>query len=430
MVGSGMYGRPDTDSYRELKTMTTTNNDPTVPLTSAAAAVGDGYHNLFTDYALLQRVAQLESGATTASTGIDALRDGVVAYSEFSYSGQPTAGQTWTIGSNVYEARGAAASLSNDAYIAVLIGSTADDTYANLVAAINGTAPYWHASIFQTDGETAALGRGTANVVASQDATGNVVYLYRAATPGGTKLKGAPGSIALSDTVANGGPWKLTNLNTSVGIETAKITKQATVVHTVAAGDLTASQPLLVPVPFAPVAWRVAVFDANGVPRAPYIEVTVPTAVNGQNFLGLNLNDATPTGANKSVVTIPAAAAKTCSGYWAPPSGRDVRITNYETVIRNSIAGGTLTGDVKKTTAAGSQTNWATAAAIASSTNDPTSFTPDDVALPHDLGGSEYVELGNVGGSGLTAPTEVTWIVTWAEKVVATDKLMITVYGV
>ncbi len=410
--------------------MATSYNDPSIPLPLAAAITGEDYHNLFKDYALLQRISNLESDAATVETDVADLAEGVVAYSEFPYSGQPTAGQTWTIGGDVYEARGAAASLSDDAYIAVLIGSTADDTYANLAAAINNTAAYWHASIFQSDGTTAALGRGTENVLAAQDATGNVLYLYNAVSPGGAKKKGAAPSLVLSDSVANGGPWKLTNLNTSVGTGVAQITKSLTTKHTVAAGDLTATQPLLLPVPFAPLAWRIDVFDANGVRREPYIEVTVPSAVGGQNFLALNLNDTTPTNPNKAVVTVPVAASKSGSGAWAPPTGRDVRITKYELVIRDAVAGGTLTADVKKTVAAGTQTNWASAVDVAAfGAHDPTDLTPDDVAVPHDLGGTEYLELTLNGGSGLTAPASGTFILSWAEKVVATDVLMLSVYG-
>lgn len=378
-----------------------------------------------------ERLNEIQDDVSNVDSAAADLSSTAIAVLEFPYTGQPTAEETLVIGGDTYQAIVAGGSVTNDAYIAFLRGATARATYLNLVDVVNAKIGL-HTNLFKTDDVTPALAAGTENVrmehVAGGDTATGKVYLFNADAPGGNKLPGAAPSLVVSDSLTNGGPWKLLNLN--LAISAAAQTKYAAVPHTIVAGDLSQAQPVLVAVPFTPSFVRVTVVDANGVQRAPYIEATIPAAIGGQDYVALNLNDTTPTGPNKTVVTHDVAASTAREGYFSPPTGRDIRIVGYELILDEAVAGGTLVGNIKKTTAAGAETDWATAVNVAGfSAHDPTAFTPDDVALPHDLAATESVMLGLTAGVGLTAPLNATWNVLWAEKVVDTDKLLIEIWG-
>lgn len=218
-----------------------------------------------------------------------------IPYSELPYSGQPSDTETWTIGGDVYEACTAAGSVAADSRIAVLIGSDADATYANLVAAINAdNKTDQHPTLFRTDDTTPARANGREKFRAVQDTANNIVYLYRAKRPGGVDLEeGSAPSVALSDTVSNGGPWKHLNANLSVAGAGALMDKSADLVHAVTAANISAGS-VKIPLPFTPRSFIAQVRTSAGVPIwAADLTVTVPTAVAGQAFLGLTLNPGT-----------------------------------------------------------------------------------------------------------------------------------------
>jgi hypothetical protein len=137
-------------------------------------------------------------------------------------STNPTATDTLVIGGDTYEFQAAAADLADDTFIAVEIGGSAAATLTNLIAAINGTADAAHATIFQTDSTTPALGRGTTQVVAST--AGGILYIAYSKAQGESvssytlldwaTLPATLPSIALTDTLtAAGAVWSVANMN-------------------------------------------------------------------------------------------------------------------------------------------------------------------------------------------------------------------------
>lgn len=217
-----------------------------------------------------------------------------IPYSEYPYTGQPSDTQTVTIGSDVYEFCTDAGSVAADTRIGVVIGASADATYANLVAAINAkNKTNEHPTLFRTDDTTPARANGRENVRAVQDATGDVVYLYLAKSPGSTDLvEGDAVSLVVSDTASNAGPWKHLNLNLTVGAAADLAYKAADIVHTVVTADLTGTSKI--PLPFAPVSYQVSCYSSAGLLlKQPDVIITVPAAVSGQNFLGVKLDAAT-----------------------------------------------------------------------------------------------------------------------------------------
>lgn len=224
------------------------------------------------------------------------LAKAAIPYSELPYSGQPSDTETVTIGSDVYEFCTAAGSVAADTRVAVVIGGSADATAQNLTDAINASSKTGeHATLFRTDGTTPARANGTEKFLAVLDATNNIIYLYQAKRAGSTELVEGDGpNIALSDTATNVGPWKHLNANLSVGGAGALMSESADLVHTVVAANLTGTSKI--PLPFAPRSWQVSCYSAAGLLlKQPDVIVTVPAAVSGQNFLGIQLDAATGT---------------------------------------------------------------------------------------------------------------------------------------
>ncbi len=83
--------------------------DPSVPLTAVAAAQADALAPAFALYATHQRVANLESGASTqglslatAEAALEDITAGHVAFNTIAIAVNPTATDTITIGADVY----------------------------------------------------------------------------------------------------------------------------------------------------------------------------------------------------------------------------------------------------------------------------------------------------------------------------------------
>ncbi len=195
--------------------------------------------------------------------------------------------------------------------------------------------------------------------------------------------------------------------------------------------DLAATQPVKVPVPFTPTAWQVSVRDSGGrLKSAADVKVTVPTAVAGQAFLGLAFNSAVAGDAGVEVrdLVITAVASSSRNGYFSAPN-RPVRILQVDGTVKVAVAGGTLTFDAVKTTAAGVETVLASAVNIATlAAHDPTSIAFDDAALPQSLAATDKLDFQVNGGGGLTA-IDVSVAAHYVVLVEAGDVVFVDVYG-
>lgn len=137
-------------------------------------------------------------------------------------STNPTATDTITIGTDVYEFVAAAGQVADDANIAVEIKGSAALTQAELVAAINGTADAEHPTIFlATAGTTPAVGRGTMSVAAEVDS--DVLYVSYTNVQGRdpslltlADWKDLPAtlpSLPTTDTLTAAVAWNVSNMN-------------------------------------------------------------------------------------------------------------------------------------------------------------------------------------------------------------------------
>lgn len=412
--------------------MSTDYTDPTTALSAEDAARADQYHNLFRDYAVLTRMRQVQADVASALAGVSTLAEGVVAYNELAYTGLPTDTNTVTIGADVYEFCTAAGSVAANGNIGVVIG-TSNATAQNLVNAINGLGTGdVHPTLFRTDGTTPAHSDGTENVLAVY--TAGKIYLYNADAPGGTKVEGAAPSLAFSDTADNYGPFKWSNFNLSTGAGYAGTAKALHTKVVVAAGDLTATQPLLVPVPFAPQSWNVQARDAAGVAVDGYVAVTVPAAVAGQDFLGLDIAPTSPTTLKRKEFVLPLGAGGIATHFeWNPPRG--VIPQSYKFVRGATLVGATLTIALDRITRSTGavQAALSTAVDVAGGTNDvEQAFTPSVsmASSAHAIAATQGLKGTLKPDATATAPGSVTFIVEYIERLIATDVVMLDVYGV
>lgn len=368
--------------------------------------------------------------ALNAAVGV-----GQIAMSSFGYTGQPSDTETLTIGADVYEFCTALGATANTTNIGVVIGATARATYDNLVAAINATdVDGLHATLVDSAADPCPA-NGTEDVLAvavnGGDTATGTIYLYAAAATGGAKAEGAGPNIALSDTATNGGPWRKLNLNLSFGAGFAAATKQAHLKHTLVAANLTDSQPVLVPLPFAPQSWTLQIRDAAGVAKPDaYCAVSVPAAVGTQNFLGLTFTPTSPTSLKREVITIPVTASASQFANWNPPAG--VVPVGYK-FVRGGNAPGTCTVAVDRITKATGaiETALSTAVNVAAGTNDvEQTFTPS-VAISgtnHAITAAQGLKFTVAAGAG-ASPPPITMVVEYYEPAIATDVVHLSVYG-
>ena len=363
---------------------------------------------------------------------------GVIAMSSFAYTGQPSDTETLTIGADVYEFCTAAGSVASDTNIGVVIGGTARATYDNLVAAINASdADNAHATLFQTDDTTPAVANGTEDVLAVAVNGGNTatgtIYLYAADATGGDKVEGAGPDIALSDTATNGGPWRKTNLNLTFGAGYDGATKQCHGKHAIVAANLTDTQPVLVPLPFAPQSWNVQVRSADGKlkPNA-YAAITVPAAVGTQNFLGVDVKPTLPTVLQRATIDIPLVDNDISIATLFLGVSHDIRAISYAC---GEDPGSTLVASIDKITAS----TGAVVAALTSSEDlaggtqagQVTALTLDEAGgdIPIDVTALQGLLFTVTAGNGTVAPRSVTFFVDYIETAAATDVIFVDVYG-
>ncbi len=415
-----------------IRTFPTPPSDASVVLTDDHVAEANLQSHVLRDWALVERVKNtartvqvIEGQITTlqAATG-----SGIVASAVFPYTNNPVAAETLIIGADVYEFVATGGDLSDDTYIGVVREAAADDTYANLAAAINATTVgNAHAELFQTDSTTPALANGTENVLAVHVPGDNKVYLFAADAPGGTKVEGSAPNIALSDTATNGGPWEPTNLNLALGAANAPITQVAHVVHTVVAGDLSATQPLKMPVPFTPVAVKVAVVSADGVAQPNrYVEAAVGTAVGAQEYVDIDLVPAVP-GASRSSMTVnvPLLPNDTSEVLVVAPRGAKALeiLVRRGTTALASVGGGILFNVERNGTSM-----------LATGALDAEAFTAGYAskalsAMQVDITAGDTLRFSLVSDNADATGEGVSVDFAFYEKVIATDVLFIDVYG-
>lgn len=163
--------------------------------------------------AKMKAAVEVLDDAVEAPAGVAAVAleksAGVIPLASINLATQPTAADALTIGDTTFEFVAAAGSLAADGNVAVDRGANAAAAQTNLVAAINGTAPSPHPTIFKTNGTTKAKSRGAEKVFAW--VASNVLYIVPADRPGGTPVAESP-ALDLSDTLTAAVAWSVASL--------------------------------------------------------------------------------------------------------------------------------------------------------------------------------------------------------------------------
>lgn len=265
--------------------------DPSVPLTAVAAVTADTLAPAFALYGTHQRIASLESGASTqgvslasAEAALEDATEGHVAYNTIAIAVNPAAGDTITIGADVYEFVAAGGDVAADTNIGVVRGADAATSMANLIAGIHATyQSSLGTGLFQTDSSTPALKNGTENVFAFY--AGGVLNIQAANAPGGNLVSGTTPDIACSDVLTEVTAWTFANLNLSTG-GSFRPTKVARVAFAVTGGQISAGSVVVrVPVQSADMVAYFSVFTAAGVEKHTHTDSVAVAAVAGSTTL-------------------------------------------------------------------------------------------------------------------------------------------------
>ncbi len=382
-------------------------------------------------FSMSERIAELEADSIASTAEVAALAGGTSPFNAIIYTDQPTSEETLRInvsgGADLYfQFLDAGDPVTNDAYIAVLIEAAVDDTYANLVAALNRTAlPNGIENVAE---DAQALYLGTQPLKGIQSTGTNTVYIFQADTAGGTPIVGAGSNIAFTSTLSNATLLR-TNMNLSPAVENAS---RAAINRTISAADLALTQPVQFAVPFLPTGAVLQVFDSAGrLKWGADAKWAAGTAVGGQNYLNVSLNAsvAGDAGALTSDGSVTPVASTEAGTYFSAPN-RPVRVLQVQITADTAPAGGTLVYNGIKTAANGTETVLASAVNVAGiSAHDPTDITYDDAALPQALAATEKLQHQLVGGAGLSAPTAATFTTHYVVLVEATDILVADVFG-
>lgn len=275
--------------------------DPDTLLSADDAAAGEDYHNLFKQFSILQRVRSAQANAIDALAAIAGLSNGVVAYNELVYTGQPTDTQTTTIDGLVFEMAVVATNVYVTAANVGVVVSTVDanGTYDNLTAALNATyggVAGQHPVLLQGPATTTpALANSTKNLLAVHvpgGANDGSVFVFYADGPGGEKVEGAAPSMAFSETLSNAS-WRFANLNLSTGAGFAANTKQAHLKHVVTTADI-ALGTIDFPLDFTPASWSIHAQTSAGLNLpAPDVTITSDALSDGTKVLRVKIDNAT-----------------------------------------------------------------------------------------------------------------------------------------
>jgi len=186
---------------------------------------------------------------------------GVIPVATLDLTTNPTTGDSILIGGTTVEFKAAAEHVAADTNVAVEIGIDAAATFANLLAALNGTAPTPHATILlKAPSELPAISRSPALVVADAAAT-NVLRIMPSLTVGGAPLPGAA-AIALNDALTAVVAWSVTNFNKTLGVSAAT-PLMSTGAYTITAGETEAVFKL----PLTVAQLIVSIQDSTGVTK-------------------------------------------------------------------------------------------------------------------------------------------------------------------
>lgn len=289
------------------------NEDPSVPLTAEQVRAFSFASGQFKKWGLAQRISALESEASSLSSdllasvaSVDGATEGHVAYNAIAIAVNPTAGDTLTIGADVYEFVAAGGDVAADTNIGVVRGADVATSMANLIAGIHATyANLEYTGLFQTDSSTPALKNGTENVFAFYG--GGVLNLQAADAPGGNIVSGTTPSIACSDALTEATAWTFANLNLSTG-GSFRPTQVARVSFAITAGQISAGSVVIrVPVQSADMVAYYSVFTAAGVEKHAHTDSVAVAAVTGSATLSdvtLTLNGGGSDAAATDVVFI------------------------------------------------------------------------------------------------------------------------------
>jgi len=286
-AAAGALYKTGAGAYVAIKENLTAVVPPAVTDDSAAGyAIGSKWHDVVTGFDYIatdvsagaavwvtsQAATAAQAGRMTAAqvVALEAtVRDAGSIPSDVLLLGtDPTAGDEFSIGSDVYEYRGAGGQMSDDAHIAILCGAGAPAALVATLATINGTAANPHASILDNAGTApAGVTNGTEAVVADDGTAifGASVHVQHADGVGGTPIAGNP-NLALTETLTAVGDVWITgdvNLNT-LGGSVGGIRQTATMERIITAAMITNS-PISVDFPFTPVGFSVSARSTAGV---------------------------------------------------------------------------------------------------------------------------------------------------------------------
>lgn len=412
------------------------NQDITTPLTDEQVRHGENRQPTFRNLAVLKRVQKLELAAAEEVVEEETYAPGVFKSAFFTYSGQPTSGDTRTVGDDVYEFLDDGESVADDANIAVLIGASEDVTYGtNFLKAVNGTAPPESEDCFLTDDETPAVGRGATAAVCVVDTSNNRVTVYLSGKQGDLTKRLTAGyhDIALGADSDNATAWDITNFSEGLGGAYDPALKQAHFQIPVTDDHLEASQPLTMELNFAAAHFDFSVRDLYGYLKTNPDVRLQRTLIesNGATRLSISLNAKAFLDNNGAEVKcLPLQVKEGVTEAYFTPGGRPARVVRVGLCVDGDVAGGTLVLDVVKLPYDGGSSQVASSVSISGLT--PTAedtLTFDDDPVPVDLGYHDRLLFRLTGGSGITAPVNATINVYYVELVEAGDRIQIHAYG-
>lgn len=419
-------------------------SDPNVPLTPTAAEIAQRSNSVLRDYAVVQRVQKLEDGTTEVTLAADGLASGPSALVQLDYTGQPTAGETLVVtllDENDVELKVDTyefltdepdATVADDGNIGVFIGATADDSYENLLLAMTGAA----AAIDPDNGPFSSTGgparrNGTIGLVVTQSTGDDYLRFWPAAAVGDAAWITPVPKITFTDGLSNA-TLTYTGFRATPGADAgANNDKAASFVVDVTAEHLAASQPVEIPLMFAPMGAIIQVRNTSG----EEVRRDIPyELVKDPDFSYIKLYLAIPSAyaavrVKRKEIQIPLVANSTQTVNWNPDE--PINIRSYKFVRGGTVSAGTATIALDKITRSTGAVAAAlsTAVDVASGTNDAEqTFTPT-VAAPHVLTDLQGLAARAVLSNDYAGPASVTLIVEYLEPVQEDDLVNVRVFG-
>lgn len=395
-------------------------------LTADAAYAADrsGAPPVIGRHAAFTRLFNLEQDVKTLKT---ATQNDVQTLNRLAFAGNVSEGDYVTIDSQKFEFRDEDGAVSNDANIAVQVGSTTDDSIANLVAAVNATtANNEHDNITNNAATAPAKANGTKNVLAVADTTNDYVYFYPATAPGGTKVEGSSPNIAFTKSGSNLTLLRA-NFNATPAISTFENLMAFKIDVTTALLALT--QPLTFALDFEPQGVLIQARNSSGVVVDTLVDASWAELVDGQWELRLNINNTSPSRTKRAEVR--ANVVANTSQYFHLNLPHGAVATGYKFVRGGTVSAGTLTvalNQITRSTGASAAT-LSTAVSVASGTNDvEQTFTPSS-AVPHTFTSAQGLKGTVAASSDYAGPLSFDFIVDYVEYLANTDDLFVVVYG-